>query len=170
MNNRREYFRLNKAIWGEGPWLGEPDKVQFTDPETGYPCLVNRGPMGALCGYVGVPEGHPLYGRPYGDVDADVHGGLTFSAPCSHEEDPAKGICHIPEPGEPDNVWWFGFDCAHAFDLMPDMLRLRKEIPALQELAEKLTPSEFQDVYRTLEYVETQIVELAKQLKEAEGK
>lgn len=33
-----------------------------------------------------------------------VHGGLTYSDRC-HDD-----ICHVPAPGEPDDVWWFGFD------------------------------------------------------------
>lgn len=38
------------------------------DEETGYPCLIVRAPVtGALCGYVGVPERHPLYGCPYNE-------------------------------------------------------------------------------------------------------
>ena len=26
----------------------------------------------------------------------------------------ASFICHIPGPGRPKDVWWFGFDCAHS--------------------------------------------------------
>ncbi len=38
-----------------------------------------------LCGYVEVPVGHPLHGKPYNaeaspELAFDVHGGLTFSA------------------------------------------------------------------------------------------
>jgi hypothetical protein len=25
----------------------------------------------------------------------------------------------VPNPGEPDDVWWFGFDCAHCDDMSP---------------------------------------------------
>lgn len=28
-------------------------------------------------------------------------------------------ICHVAAPGEPDPIWWFGFDCAHSGDLSP---------------------------------------------------
>lgn len=35
--------------------------------------------MKHLCGYLAVPEGHPWYGKHYGDIGADVHGGLTYS-------------------------------------------------------------------------------------------
>jgi hypothetical protein len=77
-----EYLSRDKSTWGDGPWQNEPDKVQYPDPHTGLPCLIVRNPMGALCGYVGVPKDHPAYGRHYDQVDADVHGGLTFSGHC----------------------------------------------------------------------------------------
>ncbi len=133
----RTYTTIDKAAWGDGPWQHEPDKVQWTDRETGLPCLAVRGPLGNWCGYVGVAEGHPLFGVPYNrcpqschearfcwehspDAVLDAHGGITYSAACQ-EGDEAANICHIPEPGQPDHVWWFGFDCAHAGDLVPGM-------------------------------------------------
>ena len=58
----------DKSGWPAGPWQSEPDKMQFPDPETKLPCLVVRGPFGALCGYVGIPPSHPLHGRSYSDV------------------------------------------------------------------------------------------------------
>lgn len=119
MSSALEYRTVDKSTWPDGPWKQEPDKVQFTDAATGYPCLIVRGPVGALCGYVGVPDSHPWHGRHYSDVNAYAHGGLTFSDRCAHGDDPSRGICHIPQPGESDNVWWFGFDCAHYGDLCP---------------------------------------------------
>ena len=39
------------------------------------------------------------------------------------EDAPEKsGICHIPDQGEPDDVWWLGFDCLHGGDLAPGMM------------------------------------------------
>lgn len=133
-----EYRTIDKSGWITGPWTSEPDKRQWRDPDTGLPCLIVRGPVGALCGYVGVHPDHPFHGLGYyhsdWDEDAppltpaqvaindlDVHGGLTFAKGCGHSEDPSRGICHIPAPGEPDNVWWFGFDCSHCDDLAPGM-------------------------------------------------
>jgi hypothetical protein len=114
---------VDKSGWPRGPWDDEPDKVQWPDEATGLPCMVKRGPAGSFCGYVGVPSTHPLHGRPYDDVPVMVHGDLTFSDGCE-EVAPEKqddAICHVPEPGEPDDVWWFGFDCAHWCDIMPSM-------------------------------------------------
>ena len=110
-----------KAKWGPGPWRDEPDKEQFADGATGLPCLVKRNRPGSLCGYVGVSEGHPWFGKDYSEVEADAHGGLTFADFCQ-EGDEAHTICHIPGPGEPDRVWWLGFDCAHYMDLSPGMI------------------------------------------------
>ena len=115
----REWRTVDKSSWGDGPWASEPDKAQWKDAETGLPCLIVRNRMGALCGYVGVPTTHRLYGKEYEHADVVVHGGLTFSEACQHGENEGTGICHIPGKGEPDTVWWFGFDCAHGFDVMP---------------------------------------------------
>ena len=118
-----EYRTLDKSDWGPGPWASEPDKRQWLDAATGYPCLIRRAPKtGALCGYVGVPESHPLFSVDYGDprvVDILVHGGVTFADSCDDDEDEGIGICHRPGSDESDVVWWLGFDCAHGGDLLP---------------------------------------------------
>ena len=79
-----EYRTIDKAVWGDGPWQGEPDKKQWQDAETGLACLAVRGPGGHWCGYVGVAPGHPWHGQDYDHPNADVHGGLTFAASCEH--------------------------------------------------------------------------------------
>lgn len=131
----REWTHSDRAKWPSGPWDGEPDKRQWTDETTGLPCLIVRNGVGALCGYVGVHEGHPAFGVDYEDIDGtwnddysdrtapivpgvEVHGGLTFSGLCQ-TRDPEHGVCHVVEPGQPDKVWWLGFDCAHCGDLTP---------------------------------------------------
>lgn len=63
---RRERYPRSK--WPPGPWDQEPfDKVSWVDEETNLDCLAVRGPMGSWCGYVGVPPGHPFYGKDYAD-------------------------------------------------------------------------------------------------------
>ena len=115
----KEYRTIDKTGWGKGPWIDEPDKCQFADEATGLPCLIVRNSdLGYLCGYVGVHKGHPAFGKHYDAVEANVHGGLTFSGKC----DPGPedhGICHTVEAGEDGNVWWFGFDAAHYRDRSP---------------------------------------------------
>ncbi len=63
-------------------------------------------------------------------------------------------ICHVPEPGEPDHVWWFGFDCGHAFDFMPAPAGLN--FPPFSD--------EPPTTYKTLDYVRRECAGLAAQL------
>ena len=154
--------------WDSGPWDGEPDKVQFPDPETGLPCLLHRSPLGHWCGYVGVAEGHPLFETPYGeDLDLDVHGGITYADFCTEGEDEGRGICHIPAEGEPERVWWIGFDCAHSGDIGPgddgiDDLGLVALRNALVDPVFSAGPS-----YKDQGYVMAECASLARQLVEA---
>lgn len=199
-----------------GEWDNEPDKIQWVDSETDLDCLMVRNHFGNWCGYVGLAEGHPLYGLEYsfespvlvalrdkmlqqpvpenpgfavlisllsGSFSAtaecvfEVHGGITFSDFCREPtfeqwiEQPAdarmstfdewfdremkRRICHVPIPGRPGRVWWFGFDCAHSGDTSPGMLEWRKQFPALYN----------SETYRNRAYVEEQVTKLAQQLK-----
>ena len=132
--------------------IGNPDKVQWSDAATGLPCLaVRHTELGNWCGYVGVAQDHPLHGKGYADADVDVYGGLTFAGQCGPEEDEGRGICHVPAPDELDVVHWFGFDCAHAWDVVPGMLKFG--IPYLSECR-----------YRTLSFVQGECKNLAAQL------
>lgn len=167
-----------EGCWGEGPWNNEPDKAQWVDEATGLDCLAVRNMGGGFwCGYVGVPKGHPAYGKGYNDVRMHddeylgVHGGLTYSNTCAGE------ICHEPEPGRPDDVWWLGFDCAHAGDFSPQnnsyvghptLGEFYKE-PYDHFLAEKLSQVDLlRPTYRTFEFVQEQCRHLAQQLKDME--
>lgn len=115
-----EWTTVDKSSWGPGPWQGEPDKIHWIDPETDLDCLMHRGPGGHWCGYVAVTEGHPAFEKNYDDVDVDAHGGLTFASFCQKNvTDESEGVCHVPQPGRPDRVWWLGFDFAHYGDLSP---------------------------------------------------
>lgn len=147
---------VDKSEWVDGPWKTEPDRVYWRDQQTDLPCLALRGPMGAWCGYVAVSPTHPYHGKNYGDcilspacedepwcdhgLNCDVHGGLTYAEKCQGD------ICHVPEPGEPDDVWWFGFDCSHHRDLIPTI------------------DYTFSNVYRDLAFVQTEVKRLAQQL------
>lgn len=147
---------VDKSVWGNGPWADEPDKLQWQDDETGLPCLIVRNPVGSLCGYVGVPLGHPWHGLDNDDdelVDVEVHGGLTFSGACQEGDDSARRICHIPSPGEADDVWWLGFDCAHAGDISPSVERP----PRFLEVS-----GGFHETYKSLDYVRAECASLAR--------
>lgn len=152
---------LDKSGWERGPWDDEPDKAQWSDEATGLPCLIVRHRRGNLCGYVGVPNGHPWYGKDYDNCEVlgddpypDVHGGLTFAGPCQHSDDPSRFICHVPAPGEPDDVWWLGFDCAHAWDYSS-----MSDDPAWRARWAR----EPVEVYRDFSYVQRECAKLAAQ-------
>jgi hypothetical protein len=147
-----------------GPWDDEPDKVHWIDADTDLDCLIVRGPSGSLCGYVAVPPGHPWHGLGYGSVDVHVHGGLTFADSCHESTDgEGHGICHVPLPGRPHDVWWLGFDCAHAFDVTPYWASLEAHEPSLRVRV----PADYRGAYRTLDYVKNECRLLARQVAEA---
>lgn len=180
----RTWTNQDKTGWGDGPWVSEFDKAQWVDEATGLDCLIVRGPVGALCGYVGVPPEHPWHGISYSgkmnpdegeydyesapDGNVEVHGGLTYSDSCWEDAPEGTGICHIPEAGRPADVWWFGFDTAHHMDLAPMMIMHEREMD--ERLVRKgrepigLIGSTFPQFYRTVEYVKSEITSLAAQL------
>jgi hypothetical protein len=155
-----QYRTMEKSAWGDGPWQDEPDKVQWSDETTGYACLIVRNWSGALCGYVGVQKGHPLYERSWSDCQdfVKVHGGLTYSNHCQESQDGSRveesGICHKTH-GD-DKTWWLGFDTCHAWDVVPGY-------PSEPLLGDWGTW-----VYRDIAYVRGEVASLARQLKEME--
>jgi hypothetical protein len=140
--------QTDRTNWKPGPWDNEPDRIEFE--HEGFPCLMTRGPIGAWCGYVAVPPTHPWHGVDYWPdekhpvMDVSVHGGLTYASSCYGQ------ICHVPKPGDTDDVWWFGFDCAHAYD----------ETPYVG------TYGSSYGTYRDVAYVKAEVEKLATQLKE----
>lgn len=134
--------------WGPGAWEDEPDRIEWRSPGSTLPRMALRGPLGAWCGYVGVPEGHPCFGKSWEDKATEylnVHGGLTYGERCS------GNICHVPQPGESDHVWWLGFDCSHAWDVMPSMAARYPSFGA-------------GDTYRDVAYIIAEVESLAAQL------
>lgn len=174
----REWTFVDKSLWGTGPWSSEPDKLQWEDPQTGMPCLAVRSFQGNWCGYVGVEPGHPFYGIPYaacarrpipcvGDDCShtpedlfDVHCGVNYSRACT---DNPEGICHVPSPGEPEHLWWFGFDCGHAFDISPVLNAQLRAMGSHPFDVPEMT-------YKSLEYVRTECRRLALQLDDRDWK
>jgi hypothetical protein len=81
-----------------------PDRVLAEGTHKGFEWAIVHNGNGYRCGYVKVIPGHPWFQKSWNEIDAEVHGGLTFAeadVPCGKGE---------------DNGWWVGFDCAHAFD------------------------------------------------------
>lgn len=166
----REWTTIDKANWGEGAWSHEADKYQWVDEATDLDCLIVRNHWGALCGYVGLPPAHPLHGLGYMDLDRlgaepEVHGGLTFASACDEDAAEGKGICHIPEPGRPADVWWLGFDCGHAWDLAPGMRAHERDL-GLPPMPTMPGPGE---TYRDVTFVRAECASLARQLKHMQG-
>ncbi len=140
-----------KSEWGPGPWQDEPDRLEWR--HQGVPCLLRRSPiLGTWCGYAAAEPGHPWHGQAEPD-EAEVHGGLTFASRCDGE------ICHVPQAGEPDDVWWLGFDCGHAFDLQPAMRACWRKVPGLE-----LSGMEMDVTYRDIAYARAETERLAEQL------
>jgi len=161
--NERTYFdpRCTRQGWPAGLWDQEPDKVEWRDADTGLACIAKRqSHSGHWCGYVGVAPNHPWHGKGYGelpDYGPECHGGLTYAAECP-EGPPDQTVCHIPAPGEPAHLWWFGFDCHHAWDLAPyDYVRAAKDG----------RPVNLDKVYRDLDFVRCECARLAGQIARA---
>lgn len=154
---------VDKSTWPDGPWMSEPDRIEWE--HAGRPCLMVRHPRsGHWCGYAAVDPGHPLHGEDYDsqkfyvepegeretwDTVASAHGGLTYCGVCRGD------VCHVAKPGEPDDVWWFGFDCAHAGDLSPGYMEKYREWG--------LGLSDY-ETYKDAAYVQAETNELAEAL------
>lgn len=148
--------------WPPGPWTHEPDKVSWTDPATGRPCMIHRNRMGNLCGYVGVDPGHPWYKVDYDTPLVTVHGGLTYSDLCDPDGNEEYGLCHIPEPGCPDDVWWLGFDTGHAFDLTPGLIATEEFFNRSYFIPGR--PAWARETYKGMAYVIRETLDLAQQV------
>ena len=97
----------------------------------GYEWLVGHNEMGFRCGYIRVLRVHPWFGIDHDNLDADVHGGLTYSGF-------GAGV-------EGEHEWWLGFDCAHLGDAPDPSLPHRSILSGWDD-----------GVVRTQEYVEAQ--------------
>ena len=141
-----------KSLIPKGPWSKEDDREEFI--HAGYPCVLQRAPLGHWCGYVGIPKDHPDYDKDYDDMDGiNIHWGLTYAERCNGI------ICHKTDDSE-DDRYWFGFDCAHAGDVIPahDLFEL-SFLAAIKEIGKKGS------TYKTQGWVKKKTIGLAEQLK-----
>ena len=133
--------------------LEPPSPVRVLPYLRPYVSVAVRQAKGHWCGYVGLPKSHPWYGvSAYDDIldhnldvtkisdIVEVHGGITYAS------------FHKPHGCEEPDLWWFGFDCGHAWDIVP----LDNDWPS-------------DGVYRNFEFVEDQLDKLVIQL-ELRGK
>jgi hypothetical protein len=171
---------MDKSAWPDGPWKNEPDELEWHDQVTGYKCLVRRHPaIGTLCGYVGVPEGHTLYGMTCRDrveqlrkdVELSEHASLidVFLESLSGEPDgtvpislalKSHGNTNFADKFAGHDEWFFGFDTSHTDDMafMPNWKMYESMgITFSVDMWKKLP---YRDVY----YVVEQVTGLAEQL------
>lgn len=142
----------------------------------GFLCCVVRMGWGNINGYVAIDKAHPFFGKKYSDkikltespqfngnyigllchslrdneenefsidLALTVHGGITYS------EDSLNYI----EKDLFGELWWFGFDTAHAGDVRPFQDDISRRFQDLE------------DEYRSFDYVKEQAKKLAEQLK-----
>jgi hypothetical protein len=144
---KHTYLNEQKRQWfGDGEWVTEPDFAEFE--HSGYQCKIVRMIIlensseafgGHLCGYVIIPPGHPWYGKRMDEIDCECHGGLTFAG---------------EHPDVAEKNYLVGFDCAHAFDIVPSM-------KSYQELKLSL----FNLTYKNFDYCVEQCKKIAEQAK-----
>lgn len=109
--------------------------------KAGLNAVVVMMDRGYRCGYVGVPIESSIFGFDYDNkivAGVDVHGGLTYSG--------------LPDWSNDDNVWYFGYDCDHIYDLPINGDQMRSN--CFGDEAE----------HRTLEYCVDKCEKLAEQL------
>lgn len=127
----------------------------------GYPCVVMFMLWGChRCGYVWIMKGLKYYGKEYDElVMIDCNGGLTYA------EDNLFGQ-------DDKDMWWIGFDCAHAWDARDFKTGRRyaaadpEELKSIEYLAELDRKYDTGGEVRTLEYVEAECKRILDQLEE----
>ena len=169
-------------------------KINESDFEyRGYRCVTTFTDMGYRCGYVGIPEGHPLYGK---NEDSQVKITVRDMIKKENEdnkrnslatlmitlEDPdnfitlglyfnvhggityCKGGHDSKHPVESD-LWWLGFDCGHCYD-KPDFELLEKLWGDDEKVRYRIdNPLIFDDMeLRTKEYVQQECKNLTDQI------
>lgn len=130
----------NERVLPIGPWTDEPNVLHWVD--SGLDCLIVRNHSGALCGYVGLPEGHKYFEEHYQNIRIDVHGGITYSSPkCTTDSIEFDKL-----------LYWIGFDCSHSWDYSP------------------MFDYNFESVeqYKNIEYVKNEINSMIEQLTNGE--
>jgi hypothetical protein len=159
VNSRKEerLSEIDRSAWPAGPWDAEPDRIEWRTEAGFVGIILRQGCTGHLCGYVGVEPGHPWHGKSFGDgvIDTvDVHGGVTYGEACE------GNVCHVPAPGEPEHLWWLGFDAAHHRDFAPRDLGTE----ALERWGH---PKGYRQSYRDVGFMTAEVESLARQARSA---
>ena len=176
MKRRERHNLINKSEWREGPWMEEPDRVDWVFE--GMMCRAERQDnRGHLCGYIGVPPGHPTHGHGYDDDETnyiEIHGGVTFGNHFNagdEDEQFAELLRHWEQEGfdtvSPGEIWWIGFDCTHAYDYS-DMASGDDSLfgKAMAKAGYPIGDPNEHEVYRNINYVIAETEKLARQLRQ----
>lgn len=150
-----------KTDWGDGPWQQEPDIMLWVDPLSGIQCMVARAHGGHLCGYVGLPPGHPLHGEEASHVEFRAHGGINFARGF-----PLSSFRVDPPLTDSTEYWWLGFDCGHSWDYSPAVAAHFKQLAAQtgRALFSQLPGFCEPRGYCIIEYVKEEVTDLAAQI------
>jgi hypothetical protein len=140
--------------WGYGEWVQEPDNIIF-DHE-GFKChclrIVRMNNYDAFgghwCGYIYLPEHHPWYDLNLHNIEASVHGGLSYSQM------------------QRNATYAVGFDCGHSFDLVPSLEKYLKEDKVYDQMKHNTCSKLFSRHYRNVNYIVNQTQSLANQASE----
>lgn len=128
--------RVSSGEVGIMEWDSEPDRVEFI--HCGLRCLILRGPMGSLNGYVELPESSSAWGMDHmWENPFEVHGGITFSGT-------------LDQIMQEETYYAVGFDTAHAWDVIPKL--------------NGRWPIEDNSTYKNLEFVTNETKSLAEQI------
>lgn len=111
-------FVVPRSEWRPGPWVPEPDLVEWHVEDV--PLLIVRGHTGSLCGYIGLPSGHPLWGR-----DPMRSRGEQWSALPERITAARPSGAVFVSTRRPADCWWLGFSAggfcpAASRDPMPE--------------------------------------------------
>lgn len=160
----------------------------------GYKCVTTFTDMGYRCGYVGIPEGHPLYGKQIAsqlkitlaelcnDESMNQIGNrgvwTLFGLPDDEEDRVSLGSYFAVHGGisfadggkdshHPidSDLWWFGFDCGHCGDC-PDYDLLEKLWGGNIMVQHRMEDKYIYETYpvRTLNYVQQECRNLVDQI------
>jgi len=152
--------------WGHGEWVEEIDILEWEFKNVkckvfrmaANDAVKNDGTAhifgGYFNGYIQVPDNHPWKEMDPFEIDADVHGGITFG-----------------KKDEKNGQYWIGFDCAHLNDILPSMELIKKTFPQLQfskdlEEMKKRFPVSllFNPSYKNINYVKYECESLVDQM------
>lgn len=157
---------IDKLDWGPGEWLEEPDEKYWVDESNRYNCAILRSPVtGSLCGYVQMSDNHPFVDCDYDHIDVSVHGRLIYkekSLPTGHNA------------SESQLSSWIGFDTSHVFDIMPRIRALLRSLDTTGNSGCRKPSGEvgfniYDEQYRDMAYVASEVESLAAQIKALES-